>query len=161
LQKNNNNDITYIMPKQPNILTKKEEAFQKKRVRLFVKKWINRLQLDVWNVTICPVNDYKDSPSGYHPQAVNGLWETVMSTSADPWYMQASITCYLPVIEQISDEILEETVIHEFMHVYLSPMSSSKFKKEEELVATSLARTFIRMNPVDKNVHNKNLYKES
>jgi hypothetical protein len=127
-------------------LTPKEALKQEKRVRLFFKKWVNKLQLDIWDIKLSIENGYETKENlGYHPQAVGDTWESVMSTTSDPWYMQATITCFLPIVALLDDEKLEETVVHEFMHVYLAPMSSKKFGKEEELVATLLARTFMRM----------------
>lgn len=128
------------------VLSEKEVVRQDKRVRKFANKWISKLQLDIWEVNLVMENDYEENREmGYHPQAVDGVWESVMSTSADPWYMSATIYCHLPVIANMTDQRLEESIIHEFMHVYLSPMSSNKYKKEEEMVATLLARTFMRM----------------
>ena len=128
------------------LLSEKEIAKQDKRVRKFANKWIGKLQLDLWEINLVMENSYEESDNmGYHPQAVDGVWEAVMSTSADPWYMVATIYCFLPVIVNMTDARLEESIIHEFMHVYLAPLSSNKHKKEEEMVATHLARTFMRI----------------
>jgi hypothetical protein len=132
---------------QPEVLSRKEAGIQKRRVLSLVNRWKKIFLLGHWEIKIIPENEVRGDgdKSSYHPQDVNGYWECVMSTSSDPYYMQASIFAYLPIIKDLNDKRLEEALVHEFMHIYLSPMTHTKHKKEEELVATTLARTFVRL----------------
>jgi len=66
-----------------------------------------------------------------------------MATRADYNYLQATIIAYLPQVKELTDDDLEETYLHECMHILLSPMKHKSLAKEEELVATQLARAFI------------------
>lgn len=103
--------------------------------------------MDHWDIKVIAVNDRADDEHGsYHPQDVNGYWDVVASTASDPYYMTASISVYIPVIRDFTDDRIEESLIHEFMHIYVSPMVKGKHLKEEEAVVTLLARTLMSLN---------------
>jgi hypothetical protein len=118
----------------------KDCQIQIKRIRTLKKKWHSVLGLNWWRVDY----DYSDQegPRGegtYAPPNATE-WISPMETTADPYYLKAAITFYLPHIIDMSDDELEEGFLHELMHVFLSPMHSRKTAKEEELVATKLAQ---------------------
>lgn len=126
-------------------MTDKEYEAQKKRIRRLTKKWFHKLGLGWWKIDIeySRVSSDPFEKTAYSPKLISGKWVSVMATSADPWYRKALITCYLPEVSTLDDEELEETYLHELMHVFLSPMKNPKFAKEEEAVAQSLAKAFI------------------
>ena len=125
-------------------MTDKEYAFQKKRVLDLRKKWHSLLGLGWWKVEFNFCREPKDSSekSTYAPKAVGGFWSVVMETSSDPYYLTANVTCYLTECMKLDDSDLEETYLHEMMHIFLAPMQHNKKSGEEERVATSLARAF-------------------
>ena len=126
-------------------MTDKEYEFQKKRIRRLIKKWIKPIGLNWWKIDIEYDRGIRDDNSNpaYSPKVVKGKWVTMMETNCDPYYLKANIVCYLPDVARIEDEELEETFLHELMHIFLSPMKSKQKAKEEELVATKLAQAFI------------------
>jgi len=126
-------------------MTDKGYNLQLKRVRALKKKWFSKLGMGWWKIDI----NYYDIPrkadlkTAYSPKIMNGYWESAMVTCCDPFYLTASIEVYTPIIKNMSDEELEETFLHECMHIFLSPMHAQKTADQEEQVATRLARAFI------------------
>ena len=49
----------------------------------------------------------------------SGNWVAAMSTRADPYYLTASVTCYLTVLKNVEDDDLEEYFLHELMQADL------------------------------------------
>ena len=123
----------------------KEYKVQKERIRKLIKKWVKSLGLNWYEITFEYERGIRTdtTPTAYSPKVVKGVWETVMETEVDPYYGRAVIVCYLGVIKNLEDQDLEETFLHECMHIFLSPMHNKKENKQEELVATRLAKAFI------------------
>ena len=128
-------------------MTDKEYNLQKSRMRKLAKKWVKPLGLNWWRMEFIYHRESENSgePSAYSPKLNSSgqRWVVTMSTSADPYYRKAMISVYIPEIIDLADDELEETFLHELMHVFLSPMKSQKYAKEEEFVAQSLAQAFI------------------
>lgn len=124
-------------------MTDIEKEKQKKRITSLADKWLGILGLYHWKISFIFEIDKEEPETRYSPgrlKAVKGLWEHVMDTEVDPYYLQANISIWLPVIKELTEEELEESFLHELCHVIVSPMSKPSKCKEEELVATSLAR---------------------
>ncbi len=126
-------------------MTDREYEFQKARIRKLTKKWVKPLGLNWWRIDFFysrhkhNENDTYD----YSPKDIKGHWVSAMDTRADPYYLTATITFYLPILESIDDDELEEYYVHELMHIFLRPMHEKKTAAQEELVATKLAQAFI------------------
>jgi hypothetical protein len=127
-------------------MTDKEYRIQKARIRKLIKKWVKPLGLGWWRVTFDYHREQPPSNTDYAPKSVNGTWVSAMTTMADPYYLTATIDCYLNVLKDCKDDDLEEYFVHELMHVLLSPMHHKKKAAEEELVATKLAQAVIWTN---------------
>lgn len=77
-----------------------------RRVREYVDKWVERLFLQGWIIHVT-VSKIDDEP--YANIAVNGL------------YREATITFFPHLFEQ-GDDIIEETVLHELVHIITDPL---------------------------------------
>lgn len=125
-------------------MTDKEYKQQKERVRKLIKRWVRPLGLNWWKIDFVYERSEKtQDDTDYSPKAIKGKWTCALDTSCDPYYLTAEIRAFLPILQDINDEDLEEYFVHELMHVFLSPMHSKKTAKEEEQVATKLAQAFI------------------
>jgi hypothetical protein len=130
-------------------MTDKEYEKQKRRIRKLIKKWVKPLGLHWWRMDFAYRRDANTNHTASYSPKLNGngnQWVVVMDTSADPYYRKGLITVYLPELQDMPDDELEECFLHELMHVFLSPMHNQKVAKEEESVAQSLALAFIWIN---------------
>jgi len=124
----------------------KDYKIQVKRIKSLIKKWVKPMGLGWWRIDFIYERQEAGanlSEADYSPKDIGGNWMCAMETRADPYYLTASVTCYLPTIQELDDEDLEEYFLHELMHIFLRPMHHAKTSKEEELVATKLAQAFI------------------
>ena len=121
----------------------KQVAIEKARILKLRDKWLAIVGLGWWDVKFNyyridrPSNEdvsYTAKPRGYKP---------AMGTLSDPWYRTAHINFYMPQLMGMTDDELEECFLHECVHIVLSYMHSDDLGKEEELVATSIARAFV------------------
>lgn len=119
-------------------MTDKEYNEQRTRVRKLIKKWHQTLGLNWWRLKYEFKREKSEKDSDDDKD-----WATTARCIASPNYLDATIIFYLPEIATMDDNELEETVLHEMMHVFLSPMSTKEKDDEEERVATTLARAFI------------------
>ena len=122
----------------------KEYKIQKERVIAIRDRWHSLLGLGWWKISFYFCREQKDKtqPSSYSPKNINDEWTTVMDVSCDPYYLTASVNCYLQECALLNDEELEEIYLHEMMHVFLYPIKNKQKMDEEERVATTLARAF-------------------
>ncbi len=125
-------------------MTDQEYKSQKKRIQILIDKWISPLGLRWWRIRFNYFReDRKNGETSYRPLiGEDGDWKVMFATTCDPYYLTASIDCYLPTILEADNDEVEECFLHELMHVILSPMHHKATRKEEELVATNLARAF-------------------
>lgn len=125
-------------------MTDKEYKIEVERIRKLIKKWRSPLGLGWWKVTFEYEREEpeEDGKTEYAPRDVDGIWRNVAVTRCDPNYLLATITFYLIQTRKLSDDELEETFVHECMHIILSPMHTRRMAAQEELVATQLARAF-------------------
>lgn len=122
-------------------MTDAQHEKQKERVKKLVS-WIKMTGLKYWDIDV----EYQRTPPDSSEKAAYespALRSTVMVTEADFWYQRATITVYTCNIEPLSDATLEADFVHELMHCFLNPLSHKSRSKEEELVATQLAKAFI------------------
>lgn len=123
-------------------MTDKEFKAQKLRIKKLTKKWHSDLGLGWYQVrhTYHRVRQEAGTPTAYAPKAIKGVWETPMSVVCDPNYGMATINYHLPVCAELDDAELEDTFLHECMHIFLSPLrTGTKLSGAEESVATRLA----------------------
>ena len=117
-------------------MTDKELAVQKRRVQKLIDKWFTCLGMRYWSVTVCYSNESRmgnEHPDNPALATAHVMWE----------YCTAEIVFYLPALETTSDKDLEEGLVHECMHILVSPMAKKGADEKEELTATILADAFI------------------
>lgn len=112
---------------------------QKKRVIKLWKKWRIPLGLGWWRIELIYSREHVQGDTAYAPPSNNGDFVCIFDVKTNYYYRMATITAYLPVIQDVNDESLERYFIHECMHIILKAMSHKNTAKEEESVATMLA----------------------
>jgi len=130
-------------------MKQKEIKEQIERIKQLADKWIDLIGLNHWRVTFSAQEKNGNPETTYHPgelKMVDDRWEIAMTTAVDPYYLQAKITVYLPVTTKMDDDELEEAFLHECCHIIVAPLSKPSKSKEEELVATTLARAIKRVD---------------
>ena len=97
--------------------------------------WQHRLGLDNWEIQ----QTFLDTIEGDNAS-------TMAETDAQWQYESATIKWYLPTIAGHSDERIEQTLVHELVHVLLSPMDDATRGKDEqcELTVERVSRTLWR-----------------
>lgn len=90
-------------------MTDKEYKEQKLRIKKLISKWFHPAGFGWWRVDFIYSRDR-------HPDNQNVAGET----RPDWKYSHGSITYYLPVIAELSDEELEHTFVHELCHLTIS-----------------------------------------
>jgi hypothetical protein len=122
-------------------MTDKDYKIQKKRIQKLIDKWIQPLGLNWWRIDIAYERERKsEGKTEYAPTDINGEWDTIFDVRCDHNYGKAYITCHLLVTRSLTDAELEESFVHELMHIFVSPMHTKQKAGEEELVATRLAK---------------------
>lgn len=129
----------------PGFLNMKDREYnkQKDRVRKRIDDWLYLTGISqIWKVTVCyeRLNDTDNRPN----------WMSTFRCDADWRYNQAAITAYLPTIENLDDEDLDNAIAHELMHILLQEMrtASKSHNDHEERVATSIAQVLMRMRNI-------------
>mgnify|MGYP001091125886 CR=1 FL=1 len=124
----------------------REYAAQKKRVMALIRKWRSILGLNgdrihfTWHRTPCP-----ESPS------------TVMWVKANWQYRNHYMDIYLTEVLELPDDELEETVVHEFVHLLIHPATGDSDGKSPaevekmEFATTSVAYAIIWAYQAGKN----------
>lgn len=114
-----------------------EYEAQKARVTAFLDIWIAPLGLRWWKLTHVWKRTTESGTHGPLQATCSAAWE----------YMDACIEWYLPTIATLADDALEDTVIHELMHVLVNEMSVANNQEaagdndaHEERVVTTLAK---------------------
>jgi hypothetical protein len=106
-------------------MTNKEFSQEKKRIAKYLDKWHKTLGMGWWEVQI--VNDRYYCQVDDHIKA---------ETIADWGYKTAVITFYMPLTIKLSDQELEETIVHEYSHILTNPFYKSlPDEKDQNLVA--------------------------
>lgn len=110
----------------------KNLELQKGRVEDFSKYWTTKLDLGWLTIK----NLYSES---FHDEEAS----LVAETESDWEYRQGTTTWYLPRVAGLTDETLENTVIHELVHILVSPIESEiaeRYDKQAEFAVESVAR---------------------
>lgn len=98
------------------------------KIDKLMKRWVGDLWLGQWDIrAVYEWNGIKN-PRGAsdHPLA---------ECDADWKYMQASIRFDLPQCSVVSDETLQEVVVHELMHCVVHEMRTEGIAHEERVVS--------------------------
>jgi len=136
-------------------MKKKDFLIQRKKVIQFYKKWKPLLKLDNWSIRFDFREEKEDTGIEYQKgefRTINGAYELVMKTTCDPYYLQTVIDVYCPVLVNYTDDEIEESLIHELMHVMVSPLSPNKKTMVEESVVTLLARSLMNVDRCRKKI---------
>ena len=108
---------------------------QQDRVHPLFDSWSERLRLSQWNIHLNWTRT--DGPENYH----GGV--CLMEVVCDWRYEDAHITIYAASLENLSDDELEETVIHELTHILVAEMGAENNDHDrEEHVVTRISRAF-------------------
>ncbi len=122
-------------------MRKREIKRQHKRIQAIADKWLRPLGLLWWSVEFTYRYDRK------HFRSKDGR-EAFAITYADWRYMRAVVEVNMKMLPNVSDEELEEYLLHEFMHILLDETGSGNH--HEERVATTLANAFLWVREADK-----------
>lgn len=104
-------------------MTDKEYREQMKRVQKYIDKWFNTLGLGWYEVDLhwSRVDDDEEK-------------DTAAKTTWRWQYRTAAITFYLPTIAELSDDKLENAVVHEFAHILTGSMVQNQPDDNSQLM---------------------------
>lgn len=135
-------------------MTDKEYEKQIKRLQKVTKKWLEAMGIGWFQVDMEYLR-VVDSDSSSNAAVVNTQWQ----------YRNAHITWYLPVIAEVSDDKLNNIVVHEFTHILINPLTlvdkSEDLDIQHEYATECIARAFIwvreagQRDSVPKQTHKK------
>lgn len=119
----------------------------RKRCRNYLNTWIPLLSLQDYRIR---VNYYDDSAD--FPGASDYSEGIMLARVSCQWeYLDVTIAVNVPAIARLSEEEIEETIVHELCHIIVNEMSSECVeRKHEERVVTNMARTFLRLRNMGK-----------
>lgn len=118
---------------------------QRERVVTLADRWIRAIGLGWWRIT----NSYDRTGEDFADSTVrSGGYRTGTAARCFPeWrYGFATIVWNMPEVAEMDDEQLENTFVHELMHLYLHELRGDEdgdHLDHEEHAATSLAKAFI------------------
>ena len=123
----------------------KTYEIQKKRVKKLFDKWRMPLGFGWWKITLSYSREKSrgEGVPSEHNADIEGAWDVVFSTRSDFYYRTATITAFLPIIQDLNDEDTERYFLHECAHILVTPMKHKDRSAEEELVATTFADTIL------------------
>jgi hypothetical protein len=98
---------------------------QELRVRNAMSKWIDRLNLGDWGITIT----FEDTPLG---ETVEHWLPTCDATTQWP-YKTALIRWYMPSVKDMTKDELEKRVVHELMHIFVAEIAQSSIELSDAL----------------------------
>ena len=117
-------------------LTDAERDAQRERVKALFERWIGLIGLDRWKIKISYLAEgpIEGDDGSFALMTCTARWE----------YRKATITVALSECPALPDDELEQIVVHELMHIFLSEMrEKDEDLKHEERVATMLAEGLI------------------
>lgn len=128
----------------------KEYAKQKKRVKKYWDKWFESIGLAWWKIDIT-----------WDREREEGTPSQLGKTETRWQYRTAAVTFNLPEIAIVTDERLEECVVHEMTHILvggLHDLRDDQSREITEYTVTTIARAIIwareagqkEKNPVSK-----------
>lgn len=92
------------------------------RCCLIFEEWTELLEMNWWHLSLTRCDAANDEDPG-----------TAADTDAKWEYRQARIRVYLPAIANHSDDDIESIIVHELVHVLVSPMESLMKEKDTKL----------------------------
>lgn len=113
----------------------KEYRIQKKRIIKIWDKWYKTLGMHWWRVDRYWERDYCEDSSS-----------TLMITNSNWEYRTGSIRIYVPSCAEITDEHLEESMVHEFVHILMAPLQDLRDDQARQITehtVVTLARSII------------------
>jgi hypothetical protein len=108
------------------------------RIRRAFKRWEFVVTHWGWKFTVVYCDGLDDMPSGTSAN-------TTACTVADWQYLKATIYVNLTACADETDDEIETTVIHEFMHMLIDPLYDNNKRNEMDYIATVLSRTIFGM----------------
>ena len=118
-------------------MTDKEYREQKKRVESMINKWFKPMGMGWFDILFDWHRDERKEPTRNNIPAVADVecsWE----------YKRAKINWYLPVIQNIDDDELENMIVHEFVHILINSVDIEELPNEKlEYATESVARALI------------------
>lgn len=114
-------------------MTDKQYEETKARLEAVLTKWHPLLQMGWYTLSYTYIRGYDEDPS------------TVAVTKAQWVYRKAYITWFMEKINELTDEQLENVVIHEFCHVILAPATQDQpeeWHEQVEFVTETVAILF-------------------
>ena len=115
----------------------KEYRAESRRVNAMLKKWSPFFSLDGWDIRVAIVRGHK---------GVSCAGESLAADVTCQWqYMNAHMNVYAESTVEISDYELEETIVHELVHIMVAELAPDVHSDSEERVVTGLARAFLRL----------------
>jgi hypothetical protein len=113
------------------MFTDKQYEAEKKRVHRLVVRWTRTFGLQHWRIT----DEWRRErfKNKHIVASVKVKWE----------YQEAVIEWCLPKSADLTNERLEEVVIHELVHILVAELVDQKSEKNEERVVVNLANAFI------------------
>lgn len=121
---------------------------QKTRVERLIAKWVEPIGLRWWRIQFCWKRRYDKKDMDTDGEDHGSI--RVFTCYSDWRYLHATITAFLPAVEECEDDALEGLFVHELMHIFLSELrqddETGVFLAHEERVATTLARGFMYMH---------------
>ena len=117
-------------------MTDAEFEAQKERVRPLIPKWAAALGLHEFEIkTVYERECDKECPSH------------IMSVDHNSSYLWATVHVWTPQLLDMSDEDVEETVVHEMVHVFFGMMLRGNGHREDaERCTVRLARALMRLS---------------
>lgn len=118
---------------------------QRARIQVLADRWISAIGLGWWRIT----NSYDRTGEDFADSTTrSGGFRTGTAARCFPeWrYGFATILWNMPEVAEMDDELLENTFVHELMHIYLHELRGDEegdHLDHEEHAATSLAKAFI------------------
>ena len=116
-------------------MTDKEYRDQKARVRKYWDKWFSSIGMGWWQIDLNWERDREPDS-----------WNTIGMTHCNWQYRTGDITFYLPACVDLTDDQLEEAVVHEFVHILAMPihdMRDDQARDITEHTVTTIARAII------------------
>lgn len=116
-------------------MTDKQFAAQKKRVMSFWDKYFKDIGMGWWAVDV-----------NWSREREEGSPNTVGLTNASWEYRTGSVTFFLPECAELTDDQLEESVVHEMVHIIAEGIHDTRDDQAREITeytVTSLARAIV------------------
>lgn len=116
-------------------MTDKQYAAQKKRVMQVWEKWFSDIGMGWWAVEL-----------EWSREREEDSWTTIAVTHANWQYRTGNVKFFLPTCADLSDDQLEEAVVHEMVHIMaegIHDLRDDQAREITEYTVTTIARALI------------------